>query len=511
MSNLPRNPSRSDQTPYHEPDSIHLTDDLDQTEHAIRDIFEDCTDVIFRHLELEGPSRLLFVYLQGFTDPHILNLDIIKPLSERNRDEPFTADILKTLVSSISEPITDINLVAGEIACGAIVCFSQGEAAAYSIEISQPPKRNIEEPSNEVVVRGPREGFIEDLNTNITMLRRALPNPTLKTEAFRVGKTAKRKIVIAYLKNIAPVDIVNEVRERIQNITADQVSNYMEEFIEDSAFTLFPQIQNTERPDIVSSSLLEGKVAILIDGNPFVLILPMTLLSGLQAADDYYERFIYTSAIRAVRLILFLISIYLPSLYISITSYHPQMLPTNLLLSILSAREGIPLPVVFEVLIMEFMFEGLREAGLRLPKQIGSAVSIVGALVIGQAAVQAGIVSAPMVIVVAATGISSFAAPRYNVGTAARMLRFPMLILAALFGLFGIIMGSILLIVHLTNLSSYGTPYLSPLVDREGQSLRDTFIRAPRWMMHRRPRPAVRKSPPLSGKSRSNPREERNS
>jgi hypothetical protein len=488
-----------------------LTEDLDETEKAMRNIFADCSDVIFRNLELQGPSRLLLIYLQGFTDPHLLNLDIIQPLSQRPMEQPFTAEILKNYVSAISEPITDLNEAANEIVSGWIVCFCQGEATAYSMEISQPPKRAIEEPSNEMVVRGPREGFIEDLNTNITMLRRVLPSPALKIEVHKVGQTAKRKIVIAYHKDIAPEDIVNEVRKRVQNIKADQVSNYLEEFIEESPFTLFPQIQNTERPDIVCASMLEGKVAIVIDGNPFVLILPMTLLSGLQAADDYYERFIYTSFIRAIRLVLFLISIYLPSLYISITSYHPQMLPTNLLLSILSAREGIPLPVVFEVLIMEFMFEGLREAGLRLPKQVGSAVSIVGALVIGQAAVQAGIVSAPMVIVVAATGISSFAAPRYNVGTAARMLRFPMLILASLFGLFGVIMGTIILLIHLTNLSSFGTPYLSPIIEREGQSLRDTFFRAPRWMMHRRPRPSKNKVTPTAGKQNSNPREERDS
>lgn len=488
--------------------ATQLTADLALTEQRMRHIFADCSDVVFRNIELKESSRLLLIYLQGFADPHLLNLDLIQPLSRLNLVKPFTAGMLKDYVSSISEPITDVAEAANEIASGSIVCFSAGEDAAYSIMISQPPKRAIEEPSNEVVVRGPREGFIEDLNTNITMLRRALQNPSLKTEVHHVGQIAKRKIVLAYLQGITPVDVVDKVRQRIQKIQADQVSNYLEEFIEDSHFTLFPQIQNTERPDIVSSSLLEGKVAILIDGNPFGLILPMTLLSGFQAADDYYERFVYSSAIRFIRIILFLISIYLPSLFIAITSFHPQMLPTNLLLSILSAREGIPIPVVFEVLIMEFMFEGLREAGLRLPKQIGSAVSIVGALVIGQAAVQAGIVSAPMVIVVSATGISSFAAPRYNIGTAARLLRFPMLILASIFGLFGVILGTLMLLIHLTNLSSYGTPYLSPIVDREGQSLRDTLFRAPRWMMHRRPRPAIPRPAIAEGPQQANAREE---
>jgi hypothetical protein len=264
-------------------------------------------------------------------------------------------------------------------------------------------------------------------------------------------------------------------------------SGYIEEFIEDAPFSPFPQIQNTERPDVVCASLAEGKIAIVVDNTPFVLIVPMTFWTGLQAAEDYYERFLYTTFIRWVRFALLNIALFFPSLYVAITTFHPQLLPTNLIISVAAAREGIPFPAVVEAIIMEFMFEALREAGIRLPKPVGSAVSIVGALVIGQAAVQAGIISAPMVIVVAATGIASFGIPRYNLGIAYRMLRFPILILAGMLGIFGVIVGAISILIHLVTLRSFGVPYLSPLAPRGNGSLKDVLVRAPRWSMNERP------------------------
>jgi len=264
-------------------------------------------------------------------------------------------------------------------------------------------------------------------------------------------------------------------------------SGFIEEFVEDFPFSPFPQVQNTERPDIVCGSLLEGKVSIFVDNTPFVLMVPMTFWSGLQAAEDYYERFIYVTFIRWIRYILFNISLLLPSIYVAVITFHPQLIPTNLLISIASAREDVPFPVLFEAIMMELMFEALREAGIRLPKSIGSAVSIVGALVIGEAAVQAGIISAPMVIVVAATGIASFAVPRYNFGTAYRLLRFPILILAGMFGLYGVILGMIAILIHLVHLRSFGVPYLSPIAPQNPKYLKDVLVRAPRWSMHRRP------------------------
>ena len=296
-------------------------------------------------------------------------------------------------------------------------------------------------------------------------------------------------MVITYIEGIAPDSVLDEVRQRVKRIQIDGVleSAFIEEFIEDQPFSPFPQIQNTERPDAVCASLLEGKVAILVDNTPFVLIVPMTFWTGLQAAEDYYERSIYTTFVRWIRLILINISLFLPSLYVAITTFHPKLIPTNLLISIAAAREGIPFPAVIEALMMEFLFEGLREAGVRLPKPVGSAVSIVGALVIGQAAVQAGIISAPLVIVVATTGIASFAFPRYNLGTAYRMLRFPMLLLAGMLGLYGVAISTLAILIHLTNIRSFGIPYLSPVAPQTPRDLKDVFLRTPRWNMTHRP------------------------
>ncbi|WAH44657.1 spore germination protein [Alicyclobacillus fastidiosus] len=267
-------------------------------------------------------------------------------------------------------------------------------------------------------------------------------------------------------------------------------TGYIEDFIEDKPYSPFPTVQNTERPDVVAASLLEGKVAILVDGTPFALIVPLTLMSALNANEDYYERSFVSTAIRWVRFVFVHIALLLPSIYVALVSYQQEMVPTTFLLSIAAAQEATPFPAIVEAFGMEFMFEGLREAGVRLPKAVGSAISIVGALVIGQAAVQAGIVSAPMVIVVATTGIATFTIPRFNVGIAIRLLRFPMLLLAGMFGFYGITIGMLGILVHLTTLRSFGVPYFAPLAPLTAHGLKDVFIRAPWWAMIRRPNTA---------------------
>lgn len=366
-----------------------------------------------------------------------------------------------------------------------LVVLLDGESEALLLDICEKEHRGIEEPSSENAIRGPRESFTETIFINTNLIRRKIQTPSLKLESVIVGKLSKTKIAIAYLEGTAQPDIIKLVKERISRIHIDAVleSGYIEEFIEDKSFSPFPQIQNTERPDIVAASLLEGKVAILTDGTPNVLIVPMTFWTAFQSVEDYYERFIYSTLIRWTRFTLFTVSLFLPSLFVAITTFHPQLLPTNFLMSITSAREGVPFPSVIEALLMEFLFEGLREAGVRLPKAVGSAFSMVGALVIGQAAVQAGIVSAPMVIIVSMTGIASFAIPRYNMGIAFRILRFPLLLLSGGLGLYGIAMGSIFILIHLAKLESFGVPYLSPIAPLQFRELKDTLIRAPRWGM----------------------------
>lgn len=475
-----------------------LSSNLLINEELLKELFKNCSDFVIRPIHVNGGVKILLVYLEGLTDTKTLVQAILKPLmfegmpdgmvqGEREvLDENFS---LKELIQQqlfASTPVQTVHeagpLVDGVLR-GNLGILVAGETKALVADFQGSEQRSVEEPATEVTIRGPRDGFTEAIRTNTALLRKRIRSTRLKLEPMKIGKLSQTDVAIAYIEGIAPESLLQEVRARLSRIEIDAIleSEYIEEFIEDIPYSPFPQIQNTERPDIVIANLLEGRVAILVDNTPFALIVPMTFWSGLQAVEDYYERFIYTSFLRFVRYILFNVAMYLPSIYVALTTYHPKLIPTSLLISVAAAREGVPFPAIIEALIMEFVFEGLREAGVRLPKAVGSAVSIVGALVIGQSAVQAGIVSAPMVIVVATTGIASFSIPRYNLGTALRLVRFPMLILAGVFGLYGIIIGIIALNIHLANLRSFGIPYLSPVAPQIIGDLKDVLIRSPRW------------------------------
>ncbi|NQX58166.1 spore germination protein [Paenibacillus qinlingensis] len=473
-----------------------ISKSLEMNEHNIRQLFANCYDIVFRHIQIFGKVHVLFVYLDGLVDTKSLDSNLLKPWMLESpppgleKLNPVDWILEQQLVSIAKTKTTNtmVDIVQG-ILTASVIILSEGIDTAVIAELAGFEKRAIEEPTGETTLRGPREGFTETLSVNTTLLRRKIQSPKLKMESMTIGNLSKTTIVIAYIEGIALESIIEEVRKRIAQIEIDTVlgGNFIEEFIEDHPFTLFPQVQNTERPDIVAACLAERKVAIFIDGTPFVLIVPCTLWNAFQSADDYYERFIYATLIRWVRMLLIITSMFLPSIYVAITTFHPQLLPTNFLLSITSAREGVPFPAVIEALLMEFLFEGLREAGIRMPRPVGSAVSIVGALVIGQAAVQAGIVSAPMVIVVSLTGIASLITPRYSMGMPFRMLRFPMLISSGILGLYGVTMASVFLLIHLTNLESFGIPYLSPIAPLTKSELKDVLIRAPRWSMNTLP------------------------
>ncbi|MDD3364031.1 MAG: spore germination protein, partial [Syntrophomonas sp.] len=359
----------------------------------------------------------------------------------------------------------------------------------FIIDIRHHNERSITQPDNEILVRGPREGFTETLTTNLPLLRRCVKSPNLMFEPMKIGRITATDISVAYIKGIASPDLINEVKQRLQRIDIDGIleSGYLEEFIEDNPYSPFPQIMHTERPDRVAAALLQGRIAIFTDGTPFVLIVPAEFTSFLTAPEDYYERFLVGTAIRWIRMVAFAISLVLPSIYIAVTTFHVEMIPTRLLISITSYRQGLPFPTLMEAFMMELTFEILREAGVRLPRSIGQAVSIVGALVIGQAAVQAGIVSPLMVIIVAFTGIASFAFPSYNLGISIRLLRFPLMLLAGLLGLFGMMFGIILISIHVAGLRSLGVPYLSSLAPLHLTDLKDVLVRAPWWAMDERP------------------------
>ena len=470
--------------------------DLSINEKIIRERFKNCSDLVVRSFSVKKDVKILIVYFDGLSDTKTLDEVLLRPIMfegvpQELGEGQIIGDIIEQQLIAISsvKTLTKMSELINEVLKANVAILMDGEQKALLADLKQFEKRAVQESQTEVVIRGPRDGFTETLRTNTSLVRRRIRSTQLKFESFTVGEFTQTDVVIAYIENIAPDSLLKEVRTRIERIQVDGIldSEFIEEFIEDAPYSPIPQIQNTERPDVVSAALLEGKIAVMVDNTPFALIVPMTFWSGLQAAEDYYERFIYATFLRWIRYVLFNFALFMPSLYVALTTYHPKLIPTLFLITIAAARENVPFPAIVEAFIMEFMFEGLREAGLRLPKPIGPAVSIVGALVIGQAAVEAGIVSNPMVIVVATTGIASFAIPRYNLGTAFRMIRFVFLLLAGMFGLFGVVIGFIALTIHLVNLRSFGVPYFSPIAPQIPRNLKDVFVRSPRWKLNLRP------------------------
>ena len=343
------------------------------------------------------------------------------------------------------------------------------------------PMRSIQEPVTETVLRGPRDGFNETLKTNITLIRRRIRDPKLKVKYMQVGTRSKTDIAVMYIEGIVNEKVLAEVERRLKKIDIEAVleSSYIEELIEDDNYSPFPQIENTERPDAAASALYEGRVVIGVDNTPSVLMAPAIFTVFMQSSEDYYERWLSACMIRLVRYIALPITILLPALYVAITSFHPNMLPTELALYVAASRAKVPFPAFFEATIMEIVIELIREGGMRITGPLGSTIGIVGGLVIGQASVEAGLISPLVVIIVSLTAISAFAIPSYNFSTCLRMLRFVFIFLAATMGLFGIAIGMCILIIHLCTLKSFGMPYMSPFSSfvENKNDLKDTVIR----------------------------------
>nr|WP_233516783.1 spore germination protein [Paenibacillus curdlanolyticus] len=366
-----------------------------------------------------------------------------------------------------------------EILNGNLVIYFDSWDKALSFETSGMESRQITEPANESVVQGPRESTVENINKNIGLLRQRLMSSRFKLIKLNGGGETNTEIVYCYLEGRVKPDLLEEFKRRIERAKQIEIleTSYVEELIQDVTYSPFPQFRYTERPDAAVASLLDGKIVVLVQGTGSMLICPGLFVELLQSSEDYYQRSMYASMVRWLRIVAFFLALTLPSVYIALTTFHSEMIPTNLLLTILDTREGIPFPAFFEALIMEFFFELLREAGIRLPRPVGSAVSIVGALVIGEAAINAGVASPIMVVVVALTGIASFAIPQYNMAIALRIIRLPLMALSAAFGGFGLMFGLLVVLWHLCALRSLGQPYLSPIQPADPNSLGDVFIR----------------------------------
>ncbi|MDO6354929.1 spore germination protein [Caloramator sp. CAR-1] len=466
--------------------SQKLSSDIYENMKLIKTIFLNDKTIIFRTYH-QDKNTFMLIYSDGMVKTDYIN-NILESIINVNIKDKITIDFLKNhLPSANIQTSEDFDEVIGCILTGYVVILINDDNRALLIKAKEGNTRNIEEPPSESIIRGPREGFTESLLINLSLIRRRIPHKDLKFLFKSIGKYTKTQICIAYINSIASEKIINEVINRLDDINIDGIldSGYIAELICDNPFCPFQTIGATERPDVACAKLLEGRVIILVDGSPFVLTIPYLFIESFQSCEDYYVNFIFASFNRILRILGFILTTFIPSLYISLVNFHQELLPTPLVLSITAARNGIPFPTVVEAFGMIFLFEILREAGTRLPKPIGQAVSIVGALIIGDAAVTARFVSAPMVIITALTGITEFLIPQLT--WAVIIYRFIILLFSSFFGLYGMFFGILIMFIRLLSLKSFGVPYTLHTISIDLQDIKDTSIRGPWWAMKYRP------------------------
>lgn len=467
------------------------------------------SDIITREFILNARGKqykAFLLYIDGMVDSQILNDFVLEPLMMRNRNNLFDSDQNRIISEAVSNNITvrkvkkfDLSeyiesclipqnnlkqsntfdeIISG-VNSGNCALFVDTLSVAFDIDVKGFKQRSISKPENEIVIKGAHEAFVENIRTNTSLLRRFSNSENLIIENLEVGKVTKTKCAVCYMQNIANGDLVAEVKYRINNLKLDSLlsSGQLEQLISDNNALGLPKSISTERPDNAVQHLLEGRVVVLVNGSPYALILPSIMIDFLTSPEDRNLKSIFSNFLRAIRILSAFFALLLPGLYVSVTSFHIEILPTELLYSILAARESVPFPVIFEILIMEISFEIIREASLRVPSAIGSTIGIVGALVIGQAAVSAGIVSPILIIIVAITALSSFAIPDYSFSFHLRLFRFLFILLGYVAGFLGIGTGLFVYLSIICDMESFGVPYSIPYSQME--NLKSTGIILP--------------------------------
>lgn len=477
--------------------SLHKS--LNRNIEVIRNESGNSPDIVIQMYSWNSQDSIAVLYTAGLVDSQIVMRHIVEPLQAGGRQllhedtalpgENGLDQLKEVLTAADVKETNELEKIYNYLLSGSTVVLLDGCSTALIASTTGGEERTVSESSTQTVIRGPRDSFIESIGTNTALIRRRIKSLHLWLEMFRLGRVTGTQVGMMYIDGIANRDIVAEVRRRVSKIDIDGIleSGYVEELIQDKTFTPFPTVQNTDRPDVAAAALLEGRIVILVDGTPFVLICPTQFIQFFQASEDYYQRWDIASLIRVLRYFSFVISLLAPSIYLAVTTFHQELIPTELIVNLVAQREGVPLPAFVEALMMEVMFEVLREAGTRMGRAIGSSISIVGTLVIGQAAVEAGIVSAAMVIVVSSTAIANFVSPAFNIGISARILRFILMLLAATLGLYGVTIGIIAITLHMCSLRSFGVPYLGSIAPFNKNDQEDVLIRLPRWAMLKRP------------------------
>lgn len=481
-----------------------LSKKLESNIESIKEILIDCEDIVYRDFKVgaNGEYSLALIYTDGLIDKKLISEFTLLPLMIGVREaEPTPLSVKKNILEFIvkkSIAITEIEECdtiddsIDAILTGETVLLFDGYDKAVILSSRGWPVRGIESSESETAYRGPRDAFTETLKFNTSLIRRRIRDPNLKVKMYQIGRRSKTDVAVMYIGDIANDMFLKELNSRLENINVDAIveSSILEEFIQDNIYSPFPQIENTERPDAVAASLYEGRIAIVVDNTPSVLIIPATVGTLMQSTEDYYSRWPIAILIRFIRYIAAFVAVSAPALYVSVTSFDPGILPTRLAFYVSGTRINVPFPAVIEALLMEVTIEFLREAGSRISGPIGTTIGIVGGLIIGQAAVEAGIVSPLMIIIVAVTAIATFTLPSYEFSSALRLYRFGLIIFAAFLGLYGVMLGLILMITHMVKLNSFGIPFTSPFsgLGLMGGDLKDTLIRIPMNKLKYRPK-----------------------
>ncbi|MCI8384547.1 MAG: spore germination protein [Clostridia bacterium] len=476
------------------------------------------SDVILREFTINARGKqynAFLVYIDGMVDSEIMDKFILEPLMLRNKSNLYDGTQNKVIAEAVANNITvrkvkkfdlsnylmgclmpqnavkevsDFDQVANGINSGNCALFVDTLNLAFDIEVKGFKQRSIDRPNNEIVIKGPHEAFVENIRTNTSLLRRIVNNENLIIENLEVGKITKTKCAVCYMKNITNTDLVNEVKYRLNNLEIDSLlsAGELEQLLVESNALGIPEMISTERPDKASKFLLKGRVVVIVNGTPYGIIMPAILIDFLTSPEDTNMKVNFANFLRGLRFLSAFITLLLPGLYVAITSFHQEILPTGLLYSILSSRENVPFPIIVEILLMEISFELIREAGLRVPSAIGPTIGIVGALVLGQAAVSAGIVSPILIIIVAMTGIASFAIPDFSFGFHLRYFRFAFVLLGFMAGFLGIALGLFVYISLVCSLRSFGVSYTTPFAPATNSN-GNSYLLAPIWKREYRP------------------------
>ncbi|MCR4926221.1 MAG: spore germination protein [Clostridiales bacterium] len=461
---------------------VNINSVLKENLDYLKSKFGNSFDLLIRETSI-GDNDSAFVICDGMCDMMFISESVIKPILMASRLPEKPEEQLKYISKRL---VTDIELcevysldkVIDKLTNGFVVLFINGADYAVCLGVQGYKTRGIDEPSLETQERGSRESFTENFKTNVGMIRRRLKTPQAQFEMMQIGKSSKTNVYLCYMTNRVEGAILSQVKRKLSKIDIDTVfeSGYIQHFLDYKGHSFFSGVGVTERPDTLCAKITEGRIGIIVDGTPFALVVPYLFIENFHNIDDYSTRPYYAFFIRSLKFLSFVLAVFMPGLYVSVVIFHQEMLPPSIIFDVMSAHAKTPFPVMVEALVIHFIYEIMREAGLRLPKSIGHAVSIVGGLVIGEAAVSAGIIAPPMLIIVALTALASFVIPQLYQPVS--VLRLIFIIIGGTMGIFGLMMGAGLLVINMSAISPYGVSYLSPFTPFELAAMRDTVYRS---------------------------------